>query len=163
MTLSSGQIRKESKMRPLTRYITRKYISTKTCPYRGFLPRHCSPSPSPRVPPLHEQRRENRHAAALGGSKSKSKSSAGFDGKIPTVSRIVNENAGGEEEVDREGGGYTAAYALFEGLWEAGVRNCFVKVGSDHPSFLEAFVKGKRERPGEVFEARKLYGMLLML
>lgn len=25
--------------------------------------------------------------------------------------------------------------------------NCFVNVGSDHPSILEAFVKGKRERP----------------
>ncbi|KAF2033418.1 thiamine pyrophosphate enzyme [Setomelanomma holmii] len=44
-------------------------------------------------------------------------------------------------------GRYTTAYAIFEGLWEAGVRNCFVNVGSDHPSVLEAFVKGKRERP----------------
>lgn len=42
---------------------------------------------------------------------------------------------------------YTTAYAIFEGLWEAGVRNCFVNVGSDHPSILEAFVTGKRERP----------------
>lgn len=30
---------------------------------------------------------------------------------------------------------------------QAGVKNCFVNVGSDHPSILEAFVKGKRERP----------------
>lgn len=30
---------------------------------------------------------------------------------------------------------------------QAGVTNCFVNVGSDHPSILEAFIKGKRERP----------------
>jgi thiamine pyrophosphate-dependent acetolactate synthase large subunit-like protein len=62
---------------------------------------------------------------------------------------------------------YTTAYAIFEGLWQvcftlyigiedivltssqAGVKNCFVNVGSDHPSILEAFVKGKREKPNE--------------
>ncbi|KAI1347558.1 putative thiamine pyrophosphate enzyme [Xylaria sp. FL0043] len=43
---------------------------------------------------------------------------------------------------------YTTAFALFEGLWEAGVTACFVNVGSDHPSIIEAIVKGKRERPG---------------
>ncbi|KAK3326684.1 thiamine pyrophosphate enzyme [Apodospora peruviana] len=42
--------------------------------------------------------------------------------------------------------GYTAAFALFEALWEAGITACFVNVGSDHPSILEAIVKGKRER-----------------
>ncbi|KAI0425361.1 thiamine pyrophosphate enzyme [Xylaria sp. FL1042] len=42
---------------------------------------------------------------------------------------------------------YTTAFALFEGLWEAGITNCFVNVGSDHPSIIEAMVKGKRERP----------------
>lgn len=42
---------------------------------------------------------------------------------------------------------YTAAFALFECLWEAGVTACFVNVGSDHPSIIEAIVKGKRERP----------------
>ncbi|EFY87334.1 thiamine pyrophosphate enzyme [Metarhizium acridum CQMa 102] len=44
-------------------------------------------------------------------------------------------------------GSYTTAFALFEALWEAGVTACFVNVGSDHPSILEAIVKGKRERP----------------
>ncbi|KAI0815838.1 putative thiamine pyrophosphate enzyme [Xylaria sp. FL0064] len=43
---------------------------------------------------------------------------------------------------------YTTVFALFEGLWEAGVTACFVNVGSDHPSIIEAIVKGKRERPG---------------
>ncbi|KAI1364764.1 thiamine pyrophosphate enzyme [Xylaria arbuscula] len=42
---------------------------------------------------------------------------------------------------------YTTAFALFEGLWEAGITNCFVNVGSDHPSIIEAIVKGKRVRP----------------
>ncbi|CAG8959863.1 hypothetical protein HYFRA_00013135 [Hymenoscyphus fraxineus] len=44
---------------------------------------------------------------------------------------------------------YTTAFALFEALWESGVRNCFVNLGSDHPSIIEAIVKGKRERPGQ--------------
>ncbi|KAI1765267.1 putative thiamine pyrophosphate enzyme [Hypoxylon sp. FL1150] len=42
---------------------------------------------------------------------------------------------------------YTTAFALFEALWEAGITTCFVNVGSDHPSILEAIAKGKRERP----------------
>ncbi|KAH8689804.1 thiamine pyrophosphate enzyme [Talaromyces proteolyticus] len=44
-------------------------------------------------------------------------------------------------------GEYSTAFALFEGLWEAGVKNCFVNIGSDHPPIVEAIVKGKRERP----------------
>ncbi|EQL00066.1 thiamine pyrophosphate enzyme [Ophiocordyceps sinensis CO18] len=35
-----------------------------------------------------------------------------------------------------------------ECLGIAGITACFVNVGSDHPSLLEAIVKGKRERPG---------------
>ncbi|GAB1316880.1 Thiamine pyrophosphate enzyme [Madurella fahalii] len=42
---------------------------------------------------------------------------------------------------------YTTAFALFEALWEANITACFVNVGSDHPSILEAIIKGKRERP----------------
>ncbi|KAK7914150.1 thiamine diphosphate-binding protein [Apiospora marii] len=44
-------------------------------------------------------------------------------------------------------GPYTTAFALFEALWEAGITACFVNVGSDHPSLIEAISKGKRERP----------------
>ncbi|RYP64342.1 hypothetical protein DL769_006704 [Monosporascus sp. CRB-8-3] len=44
-------------------------------------------------------------------------------------------------------GSYTTAFALFEALWEGGTTACFVNVGSDHPSIIEAIVKGKRERP----------------
>jgi hypothetical protein len=40
---------------------------------------------------------------------------------------------------------YTASSALFEALWEAGVTHCFVNLGSDHPSILEAMAKAKKE------------------
>ncbi|KAI0156821.1 thiamine pyrophosphate enzyme [Xylariaceae sp. FL1272] len=41
---------------------------------------------------------------------------------------------------------YTTAFALFEALWETGITACFVNLGSDHPSIIEAIIKGKRER-----------------
>ncbi|OJJ01906.1 hypothetical protein ASPVEDRAFT_887386 [Aspergillus versicolor CBS 583.65] len=44
---------------------------------------------------------------------------------------------------------YTASYAFFEALWELGVRNCFVNLGSDHPSIMEAMAKGLKEKPDE--------------
>ncbi|KAN0116869.1 acetolactate synthase-like protein catalytic subunit [Hyaloscypha variabilis] len=40
---------------------------------------------------------------------------------------------------------YTASSAFFEALVEAGVTHCFVNLGSDHPSILEAMVKGQKE------------------
>ncbi|KAI9043803.1 putative thiamine pyrophosphate enzyme [Aspergillus affinis] len=44
---------------------------------------------------------------------------------------------------------YTASFAFFEALWEAGVSHVFVNLGSDHPSILEAMVKGQKEKPNE--------------
>lgn len=44
---------------------------------------------------------------------------------------------------------YTASFAFFEALWEAGVTHCFVNLGSDHPSIIEAIVKGQREKKGQ--------------
>ncbi|PWY71752.1 acetolactate synthase [Aspergillus heteromorphus CBS 117.55] len=44
---------------------------------------------------------------------------------------------------------YTASMAFFEALWEAGVTHVFVNLGSDHPSILEAMVKGQKEKPTE--------------
>lgn len=44
---------------------------------------------------------------------------------------------------------YTASFAFFEALWEAGVSHVFVNLGSDHPSILEAMVKGQKEKPDE--------------
>lgn len=40
---------------------------------------------------------------------------------------------------------YTASFAFFEALWDAGITNCFVNLGSDHPSILEAMVKGQKD------------------
>ncbi|RYP23346.1 hypothetical protein DL766_007530 [Monosporascus sp. MC13-8B] len=40
---------------------------------------------------------------------------------------------------------YTASFAFFEAIWEAGITHCFVNLGSDHPSIIEAMVKGQRE------------------
>ncbi|KAJ5736394.1 uncharacterized protein N7483_001519 [Penicillium malachiteum] len=42
--------------------------------------------------------------------------------------------------------GYTASSAFFEALWEGGVSHVFVNLGSDHPSILEAMVKGQRDK-----------------
>jgi hypothetical protein len=44
---------------------------------------------------------------------------------------------------------YTASYAFLEALWDAGVSCCFVNLGSDHPSIIEAITKGLRERQGK--------------
>ncbi|KAK5944041.1 hypothetical protein PMZ80_003322 [Knufia obscura] len=44
---------------------------------------------------------------------------------------------------------YTTSYAFFEALWEAGITHVFVNLGSDHPSIIEAMVKGVNEKKGE--------------
>src|ERR1700730_7413748 len=44
---------------------------------------------------------------------------------------------------------YTASFAFFEALWEAGITHCFVNLGSDHPSIIEAMVKGQNEKKGQ--------------
>ena len=44
---------------------------------------------------------------------------------------------------------YTAADAFFEALWELGITHCFVNLGSDHPSLLEAIAKGRKEKPDQ--------------
>lgn len=45
---------------------------------------------------------------------------------------------------------FTASFGFFEALWEAGVTHCFVNLGSDHPSIIEAMVKGQRENPDQM-------------
>ncbi|KAH8705204.1 putative thiamine pyrophosphate enzyme [Talaromyces proteolyticus] len=42
--------------------------------------------------------------------------------------------------------GYTAAFAFFEALWEAGVQYVFANLGTDHPAILEAMVRGQNLR-----------------
>lgn len=44
---------------------------------------------------------------------------------------------------------YTTSFAFFEALWEAGITHVFVNLGSDHPSIIEAMVKGQREKKGK--------------
>ncbi|KAI2637567.1 thiamine pyrophosphate enzyme [Xylaria nigripes] len=44
---------------------------------------------------------------------------------------------------------YTTSSAFFEALWQAGVTHCFVNLGSDHPSIIEAMVEGQREKKGK--------------
>ncbi|KAI9711683.1 MAG: hypothetical protein M1812_007116 [Candelaria pacifica] len=41
---------------------------------------------------------------------------------------------------------YTASDAFFEAIWAAGITHCFVNLGSDHPSIIEAIVKGQNEK-----------------
>ncbi|KAG8406040.1 hypothetical protein J3458_021381 [Metarhizium acridum] len=45
---------------------------------------------------------------------------------------------------------YTASFAFFDALCGAGVTHCFVNLGSDHPSIIEAMLKGQREK-GDCF------------
>lgn len=44
---------------------------------------------------------------------------------------------------------YTASFAFVEALWSAGVTHVFVNLGSDHPSIIEAIVKGQNEKKGQ--------------
>ncbi|MCJ1313919.1 hypothetical protein MMC25_007599 [Agyrium rufum] len=41
---------------------------------------------------------------------------------------------------------YTTSFAFFEALWELGITYVFVNLGSDHPSIIEAIVKGQKEK-----------------
>lgn len=43
-------------------------------------------------------------------------------------------------------GMYTTSFAFFESLGEAGISHVFVNLGSDHPSIIEAMVKGLKEK-----------------
>lgn len=44
---------------------------------------------------------------------------------------------------------YTTSFAFFEALWEAGITHVFVNLGSDHPSIIEAMVKGQQEKKND--------------
>ncbi|KAK5445327.1 hypothetical protein LTS15_010108 [Exophiala xenobiotica] len=43
---------------------------------------------------------------------------------------------------------YSTSFAFFEAVWEAGITHVFVNLGSDHPSIIEAIVKGQNEKHG---------------
>ncbi|KAH7317031.1 thiamine pyrophosphate enzyme, N-terminal TPP binding domain-containing protein [Stachybotrys elegans] len=40
---------------------------------------------------------------------------------------------------------YTASFAFFEAIWDAGISHCFVNLGSDHPGIMEAMARGRNE------------------
>lgn len=44
---------------------------------------------------------------------------------------------------------YTTSFAFFDAIWQAGIEHCFVNLGSDHPSIIEAMVKGQQENKGK--------------
>lgn len=43
---------------------------------------------------------------------------------------------------------YTTSTAFFEALWDAGVTHCFVNLGSDHASILDAIAQDNKEPSG---------------
>jgi hypothetical protein len=61
--------------------------------------------------------------------------------RFENIHRLASSKAAAKGRSDM----YTASFAFFEAIWEAGVTHCFVNLGSDHPSIIEAMVKGKRE------------------
>ncbi len=44
---------------------------------------------------------------------------------------------------------YTTAFAFFDAIAQAGVTHCFVNLGSDHPSILEAILEGQKNANGK--------------
>lgn len=66
---------------------------------------------------------------------------------VATTSALSTVANMAPNETQDSSGTYTTAFALFEALWDTGISTCFVNVGSDHPSIIEAIVRGKRERP----------------
>ena len=122
-----------------------------------------------RLPGLYKQRR----MPSLGGERSLSSSNFGSCGSprvvsgnntntsftrargVHTVASIVHPpNGQTAPDTKRSYSSasptmYTASFAFFEAIWDAGVTHCFVNLGSDHPSIIEAMVKGQREKKGK--------------
>jgi len=73
--------------------------------------------------------------------------SLGATEAVDNSRRGINEP--GQQEQEAEIKMYTSSFAFFEAIWDAGVTHCFVNLGSDHPSIIEAMVKGQREKKGK--------------
>ncbi|KAK5659544.1 hypothetical protein OQA88_746 [Cercophora sp. LCS_1] len=65
----------------------------------------------------------------------------------PLQQRFRGQHREYSTTIQKPGKMYTTSFAFFEALWDAGVTHCFVNLGSDHPSIIEAMVKGAREKP----------------
>ncbi|KAI0176020.1 putative thiamine pyrophosphate enzyme [Hypoxylon sp. FL1284] len=97
------------------------------------------------IAPVRTLKSASRHRVTLSLTSSVCTSLTAFCKSRQVLPAINNHEETGPPQ--NTAGPYTTAFALFEALWEAGVTVCFVNVGSDHPSIIEAIVKGKRERP----------------
>ncbi|KAF4543052.1 Alpha beta hydrolase fold protein [Lasiodiplodia theobromae] len=138
---------------------------------RQFLGPHAGPLPDgdrPSSPNTGEQKRENGVPVVFmygendwmdvaGGfaaeQKMKEEKERILAGK--TTEEQKNDNGSAKVLVIRKAGHhlyldgvYTASFAFFEAIWEAGITHCFVNLGSDHPSIIEAIVKGQNEKQG---------------
>ncbi|EWZ99414.1 hypothetical protein BFJ63_vAg3327 [Fusarium oxysporum f. sp. narcissi] len=78
---------------------------------------------------------------SLSLSASHSKASTALHTPSPTVVMNRSYSTASEDM-------YTASFAFFEAIWDAGITHCFVNLGTDHPSIIEAMVKGQREKKG---------------
>lgn len=79
---------------------------------------------------------------SLSLSASHSKASTALHNASPTAAMARPYSTASEEM-------YTASFAFFEAIWDAGITHCFVNLGTDHPSIIEAMVKGQREAKGK--------------
>ena len=73
---------------------------------------------------------------------------AGYKTSSLTRGPHLTRNLATSSTPNEESRMYTTSFAFFEAIWEAGVTHCFVNLGSDHPSIIEAMVKGQREQKG---------------
>jgi hypothetical protein len=65
----------------------------------------------------------------------------------PTTTTLSQQRSASTLAADKPNDNmYTTSFAFFEALWDAGVEHVFVNLGSDHPSIIEAMVKGAREK-----------------
>lgn len=91
-----------------------------------------SSSSSPRQPPI------SRLSRGFTSSSSSTPPRASPPPATPSFTRALYHTASPP-------GMYTTSFAFFEALSEAGITHVFVNLGSDHPSIIEAMVKGQRE------------------
>jgi hypothetical protein len=85
---------------------------------------------------------KNGRSASLSLSANTPKTSAAIHNVSPTAVMARPYSTASEDM-------YTASFAFFEAIWDAGITHCFVNLGTDHPSIIEAMVKGQREKKGK--------------
>lgn len=66
---------------------------------------------------------------------------AGESGAANTSNTGRKDGINGNAELEHDPDSYTATVAFLETLYAADITHCFVNLGSDHPSFLEAVAR----------------------